>query len=168
MSVKRYLEEVLSRKTFDVRSGRGHEERTNELQIADVVRIEEDLEVGGEIIPYGRYVIVYSDDNGTVIIREIDDRGRGGDSYEFNEADFFGPYAARSDFVVTGYVPMLGVPHDARSGHFWFKGLRRARRAKKRAVRKVTKKKITKRKAVKKKVTKKKAVKKKVTNRGRR
>jgi len=163
MSVKRYLEEVLSRKTFDTRSGPGGEERTNDLQIADVIRIEEDLEVGGEVIPYGRYLIVYSDDNGTVIIRELDDRNRGGSWYEFNEADFIGPYAVRSDFVVTGYAPMLGVPQEARSGDFWFKGFRRARRAKKRAVRKVTKKKITKRKAVKKKVTKK-----KVTKRARR
>ena len=167
MSVKRYLDEVLSRKTFDTRSGRGYEERTNDLQIADVIRIDEDLEVGGEVIPYGRYVIVYSDDDGTVIIREIDDRNRGGTWYEFNAADFLGPYATRSEFVVTGYAPMLGVPQEARSGDFWFKGLRRARVAtKKRAVRKFAKKKATKKRAVRK--VAKKATKRRVVRRSRR
>ncbi len=171
MSVKRYLDEVLSRKTFDIRSGRGGEERTNDLQIADVIRIDEDLDVGGEVIPYGRYLIVYSDDDGTVIMREIDERNRGGDSYEFNEADLIGPYAARSDFAVAGYAPMLGVPQEARSGDFRFKGFRRAVRkvTKKKAVKKkVTKKKVTKKKVTKKKVAKKKAVKKrKAAKRGR-
>ena len=132
-----------------------------------MIRIDEDLEVGEEVIPYGRYVIVYSDDDGTVIIREIDDRNRGGTWYEFNAADFIGPYAIRSEFVVTGYAPMLGVPQEARSGDFWFKGLRRARVAtKKRAVRKVAKK-ATKKRAVRK-VAKKKATKRRVVRRSRR
>ena len=63
---------------------------------------------------------------------------------------------------------MLGVPQEARSGDFWFKGFRRARlAAKKRAVRKVAKKKATKKRAVRK-VAKKKATKRRVVRRSRR
>ena len=159
MSVSSYLKQVLRQKTFDIRIRRGPEAATSALQVGDVIRIDEDIDVGGEVVPFGKYLILLSDQDGTVLIREVDTRGRAGDAYEFNDNDLIGPTSDLTGFVVYGSVPLIGVPMDARDGSFSYRGLRRSKKAARR--------KVTKKKAAKRKVTKRKAAKRKAAKRGR-
>jgi len=165
LSVESYLRQVLRQKTFEILRRRGPEIATSALQVGDVIRIESDLDVneGDLLIPFGLYLIVLSDDEGTIILREIDSRGRGGETYETNDMDLIGPTSEYTGFVVYGTVPLLGVPEYARNGAYGFSGLRRSKLAlRKFAKRRAARKKVTKKKVAKKKVARKKVAKKKV------
>jgi len=162
MSVSSYLNQVLKQKTFDIIRHRGPEMSTSNIQVGDVIRVESDLLVGEEyVVPFGLYLIVLSDDNGTIILREIDSRGRAGEAYEFNDNDLIGPTSEYTGFVVYGSVPLLGVPEHARDGAYGRRGAKRAAR------RRVTRKKVTRKKVTRKKVTRKKVTKRKAAKRAR-
>ncbi len=106
MTVEEYLRDVLARERFELRFWGDREVFSRKLKIGDVLKVEEECYFSG--LTPGRYLVVYSDQGGGTIAREISNQGDMGEALEFDVSDLQGSSHEGPGHVLCGESPGLG------------------------------------------------------------